>query len=127
VKWIPFEVAGVEVWASSLVPYDRGRRRERGPAMKTFSDPEEAWSALLTDVADRKSGVRLLTKAAYAREVGVSRQAITRFVRDWGLPAHGPRGLIDADELDGLYVPRIDAGQPQANRLLTAARRPGGA
>ena len=57
--------------------------------------------------------MRLMTKAAYARRRGVSRQAITRFVRDWGLATHGPRRLVDADALDGLYYPRLDAGQPQ--------------
>jgi hypothetical protein len=57
--------------------------------------------------------MRLMTKAEYARRCGVSRQAITRFVRYWGLAQHGPRRLVDADELDGLYYPRLDAGQPQ--------------
>lgn len=52
----------------------------------------------------------LMTKAQYSRVRGVSRQAISRFVRDWGIATHGPRGLIDAEELDGLYYPRIDAG-----------------
>jgi hypothetical protein len=78
----------------------------------------------LTHVDAEASAMVLMTKAAYARRVGVSRQAITRFVRDWGLPTHGPRGLIDADELDGLYVPRIDAGQPQAGRRAAATRPP---
>jgi hypothetical protein len=65
----------------------------------------------------------LLTQAEYARRRGVSRQAISRFLRYWGIATHGPRGLIDAEELDGLYWPRIDAGQPQAGRLPPAARR----
>jgi hypothetical protein len=43
----------------------------------------------------------------------VSRQAITRFVRDWAIPTYGPRGLVDAEQLDAAYSPRIDAGQPQ--------------
>jgi len=46
----------------------------------------------------------LMTKAEYGRRRGVSRQAITRFVRDWGLATHGPRGLVDADQLDGLLA-----------------------
>jgi hypothetical protein len=66
----------------------------------------------------------LMTKAAYARRVGVSLQAIARFVRDWSLPTHGPRGLIDADQLDGVYVPRIDAGLRQPDRLTKPRRRP---
>ena len=57
--------------------------------------------------------MRLMTKAEYARQRGVSRQAITRFVREWGLATHGPRGLIDAAQLDEVYYPRIDAGSAQ--------------
>jgi hypothetical protein len=66
---------------------------------------------------------RLMTKAAYARRRGVSRQAITRFVRDWGLALHGPRRLVDADQLDGLYCPRLDAGTAQL-RTRDAYGRP---
>jgi hypothetical protein len=58
--------------------------------------------------------MRLMTKAEHARHRGVSWQAITRFVSDWGLSTYGPRGLIDAEELDRVYYPRIDAGQPRA-------------
>jgi hypothetical protein len=65
----------------------------------------------------------LMTKAAYGRRRGVSRQAITRFVRDWGLATYGPRGLVDAEELDGLYYPRIDAGSAQL-RTRDAFGRP---
>jgi hypothetical protein len=63
----------------------------------------------LTDV----DAMALMTKAADALRCGVSRQAITCFVRDWGLPTYGPRGLVDAEELDRVYFPRIDAGLPQ--------------
>src|SRR5262249_24628592 len=59
----------------------------------------------------------LLTMAEYALRRGVSRQAISRFVRDWGLARIGPRGLVDAEELDGFYFPRVDAGQPQLRTL----------
>jgi hypothetical protein len=65
----------------------------------------------------------LMTKAQYGRARGVSRQAISRFVRDWGIATHGPRGLVDAEELDGVYCPRIDAGQPQCRVVDAAGRR----
>jgi hypothetical protein len=55
----------------------------------------------------------LMTKAEYARRRGVSRLAITRYLRDWVLPTYGTRGLVDAEELDRVYYPRIDAGRPQ--------------
>ena len=56
----------------------------------------------------------LLSQAAYARQRGVTRQAINRFVRDWGVPTYGRRHLVNAEELDGLYYPRIHAGMAQA-------------
>ena len=65
----------------------------------------------------------LMTKAEYGRKRGVSRQAITRFVRDWGIATHGPRGLVDAEELDGVYCPRSDAGLPQLRILDAYGRR----
>jgi hypothetical protein len=65
----------------------------------------------------------LMTKAEYSRRRGVSRQAITRFVRDWGIATYGPRGLVDAEALDGLYYPRIDAGSAQV-RTRDAYGRP---
>jgi hypothetical protein len=65
----------------------------------------------------------LMTKAEYAGRRRVSRQAISRFVRDWGIATHGPRGLIDAEELDGLYYPRVDAGLPQLRVLDAYGRR----
>ena len=65
----------------------------------------------------------LMTKAEYARRRGVSRQAITRFVGDWGIPTYGPRGLIDAEELDRVYCPRIDAGQRQLRTMDAYGRR----
>jgi hypothetical protein len=65
----------------------------------------------------------LMTMAAYARRRRVSRQAISRFVRDWGLARVGPRGLIDAEQLDGLYWPRIDAGSPQLRTMDAYGRR----
>lgn len=61
--------------------------------------------------------MQLMTKAEYARRCGVSRQAITRFVTDWGIPTYGPRGLIEAEELDRVYCPRIDAGRPQLRTM----------
>jgi hypothetical protein len=67
--------------------------------------------------------MQLMTKAAYARRCGVSRQAITRFVSDWGIPTYGPRGLIDAEELDRDYYPRIDAGRPQLRTMEAYGRR----
>jgi hypothetical protein len=65
----------------------------------------------------------LMRMAAYARVRGVSRQAISRFVRDWGIATHGPRRLVDADELDGVYYPRVDAGLPQVRGTDAAGRR----
>jgi DNA-binding MurR/RpiR family transcriptional regulator len=56
----------------------------------------------------------LMSQAEFARRCGVSRQAICRFVRDWGVPTYGRRNLVDAEELDRLYYPRIDAGAAQA-------------
>jgi hypothetical protein len=50
----------------------------------------------------------LMTLAEYGRRRGVTRQAISRFVRDWGIARVGSRGLIDAGQLDQLYYPRID-------------------
>jgi hypothetical protein len=74
----------------------------------------------LTDV----DAMALMTKAAYARRCGVpSRRAITRLVRDRGLPTYGPRGLVDAEELDGVYFPRIDAGLPQLRVRDAYSRR----
>jgi hypothetical protein len=68
----------------------------------------------------------LMTQAAYARWRGVSRQAVSRFIRAWAIATHGPRGLVDADELDGVYYPRVDAGHPQARehgrRAMTRPR-----
>ena len=57
--------------------------------------------------------VRLVSQAQYAAERGVTRQAINRFVRDWGLPTYGSRHMVDAEALDRVYYPRLDAGQPQ--------------
>jgi len=65
----------------------------------------------------------LVTKAAYSRRAGVSWQAISRFVRDWAIPTYGPRRLVDADELDRVYYPRIDAGQPQLRTRDAYGRR----
>jgi hypothetical protein len=65
----------------------------------------------------------LMTLAEYGRRRGVTRQAISRFVRDWGIPRVGPRGLIDAEQLDGLYYPRIDAGRPQLRTMDAYGRR----
>ena len=65
----------------------------------------------------------LMTQSEYARRRGVSRQAISRFVRDWQVPLHGPRALVDAEELDGVYYPRVDAGAAQL-RTRDAYGRP---
>jgi hypothetical protein len=65
----------------------------------------------------------LTTKADYAWRCGVSRGAITWFVRDWGIPTYGPCGLIDAEELDRVYYPRIDAGRPQLRTMDAYGRR----
>ena len=55
----------------------------------------------------------LLTQAAYARRVGVTRQAIGRAVGAGIIPTHGAKKLIDPAEADQCYIPRIDAGAPQ--------------
>jgi hypothetical protein len=52
----------------------------------------------------------LMTMAEYARRRGVTRQAISRFVRDWQIARLGPRGLIDA-------------GQPQLRTRDASGRR----
>ena len=81
----------------------------------------------MRQVAERRltevDAMTLLTMAEYARRRGVSRQAISRFVRDWGVARVGPRGLVDAEELDGFYFPRVDAGQPQLRTLDAYGRR----
>jgi hypothetical protein len=64
----------------------------------------------------------LMTQAEYARRRGVSRQAICRFVRDWQLPTYGG-GRVDAEQLDGLYCPRIDAGTAQLRTRDAYGRR----
>jgi hypothetical protein len=65
----------------------------------------------------------LMTMAAYSRVRGVSRQAISRFIRYWGIPTYGPRRLIDAEELGRVYYPRSDAGQPQLRTRDAYGRR----
>ena len=61
--------------------------------------------------------------AAYGLRCGVTRQAISRFVADWGIERVGPRGLVDAEQLDRRYYPRIDAGQPQVRTRDAHGRR----
>jgi hypothetical protein len=65
----------------------------------------------------------LMTQAQYAAQRGVTRQAINRFLRQWGVPTYGERNLVDADALDALYYPRIDAGMAQV-RTRDAYGRP---
>ena len=65
----------------------------------------------------------LMTVAEYGHRRGVTREAISRFVRDWGIARVGPRGLIDAEQLDRLYYPRIDAGRPQLRTMDAYGRR----
>lgn len=45
----------------------------------------------------------LITRAEYARRIGVSRQAVAERVRSGAIPAYGPRLLIDPEEADRLW------------------------
>jgi hypothetical protein len=60
----------------------------------------------------------LISQAAFARLVGVSRQAIAYQVRNGLIPTHGAGKRIDPAEAQQWYWPKIDAGSPQ----LRAAR-----
>jgi hypothetical protein len=63
----------------------------------------------------------LISQAAYARLVGVSRQAISRQVQNGLIATHGPARRIDPEEAAQGCVPRIDAGAPQLDVRRAAA------
>jgi hypothetical protein len=62
----------------------------------------------------------LVTQAEFARRCGVTRQAIHRQVAEGVIPTHGAAKLIDPAEAGACYLPRLDAGAPQARALPPA-------
>ena len=65
----------------------------------------------------------LVTQAEFARRCGVTRQAIHRQVAEGVIPTHGAAKLIDPAEAGACYLPRLDAGAPQARALPPPADR----